>query len=87
MAGSTLAFPSAERRVYSPWRETWRRYRRHRLAVVSAVLLLVLIAAVVFGPFVWRISINDMCATPAVVSLGLDQAVESLTGAFSKDSP
>jgi len=27
-----------------------------------------------------RISINDMGATPAVVSLRLDQAVESLTG-------
>ncbi len=60
MAGSTLAFPSAERRAYSPWRETWRRYRRHRPATVSAVLLLVLILAVVFGPFVWRIPINEI---------------------------
>src|SRR3954464_6588555 len=61
MAGLTLASPSAERRpAWSPWRETWRRYRRHKLAVVSAVLLLVLIGAVVFGPFVWRVSINDI---------------------------
>src|SRR5690349_17822499 len=61
MAGLTLASPSAERRpAWSPWRETWRRYRRHKLAVVSAVLLLILIAAVVFGPFVWRVSINDI---------------------------
>jgi peptide/nickel transport system permease protein len=60
MAGSTLAFPSAERRAYSPWRETWRRYRRHRPATVSAVLLLVLIVAVVLGPFVWRIPINEI---------------------------
>jgi peptide/nickel transport system permease protein len=60
MAGSTLAFPSAERRAYSPWRETWRRYRRHRPATVSAVLLLVLILAVVLGPFVWRIPINEI---------------------------
>ncbi|MCC8970867.1 ABC transporter permease [Bradyrhizobium brasilense] len=60
MAGLTLASPSAERRGYSPWRETWRRYRRHRPAVVSAVLLLLLIAAVVIGPFVWRVSISDM---------------------------
>jgi len=60
MAGSTLAFPSAERRAYSPWRETWRRYRRHRPATVSAFLLLVLIVAVVFGPFVWRIPINEI---------------------------
>ena len=57
----TLASPSAERRpAWSPWRETWRRYRRHKLAVVSAVLLIVLIVAVAFGPFVWRVSINDI---------------------------
>ena len=60
MAGLTLASPSAERRGYSPWRETWRRYRRHRPAVFSAVLLLLLIVAVVIGPFVWRVSISDI---------------------------
>ncbi|WP_076866655.1 ABC transporter permease [Bradyrhizobium mercantei] len=60
MAGLTLASPSAERRGYSPLRETWRRYRRHKPAVVSAVLLLLLIAAVVIGPFVWRVSISDI---------------------------
>ena len=60
MAGLTLASPSAERRGFSPWRETWRRYRRHKLALVSAVLLLVLVLAVVFGPFVWRVPINEI---------------------------
>jgi peptide/nickel transport system permease protein len=60
MAGLTLASPSAERRRFSPWRETWRRYRRHRLAVTSAGLLLVLVVAVVFGPFVWRVPINEI---------------------------
>src|SRR4051794_41505238 len=60
MAGLTLASPSAERRVYSPWRETWRRYSRHKLAVVSAFLLLVLILAVVVGPFIWRVKIDDI---------------------------
>ncbi|QOZ32168.1 ABC transporter permease [Bradyrhizobium sp. CCBAU 53421] len=60
MAGLTLASPSAERRGYSPLRETWRRYRRHKPAVVSAVLLLLLITAVVIGPFVWRVSISDI---------------------------
>ncbi|QWG22591.1 ABC transporter permease [Bradyrhizobium sediminis] len=63
MAGLTLASPSAERRTYSPWRETWRRYRRHRPATVSAVLLLVLILAVVLGPFVWRVAINEIDIT------------------------
>jgi len=60
MAGLTLASRSVERRTYSPLREAWRRYRRHKLAVVSAVLLLVLILAVVFGPSVWRVSINEI---------------------------
>src|SRR5882672_6179640 len=60
MAGLTLASRSVERGGWSPWRETWRRYRRHKLAVVSAVLLLVLAAAVIFGPFVWRVGINEI---------------------------
>ncbi|MEH2490906.1 ABC transporter permease [Bradyrhizobium sp. AZCC 2230] len=60
MAGLTLASPSAERGVYSPWREMWRRFSRHKLAVVSAFLLLILILAVVVGPFIWRVSINDI---------------------------
>jgi peptide/nickel transport system permease protein len=60
MAGLTLASPSARRGVYSPWRETWRRFSRHKLAVVSAFLLLILILAVVTGPFIWRVSINDI---------------------------
>src|SRR3954449_3699497 len=59
-AGLPLASPSAERRTYSPWRETWRRYSRHKLAVVSAFLLLILILAVVLGPFIWRVKIDDI---------------------------
>jgi peptide/nickel transport system permease protein len=61
MDGLTLASPSAERRRrYSPWREAWRRYRRHRLAVVSAFLLATLILAVIAGPYLWHVSINDI---------------------------
>src|SRR6201996_5203801 len=61
MDGLTLASPSVERkRRFSPWREAWRRYRRHRLAVVSAFMLAILIVTVIAGPFVWRVSINDI---------------------------
>lgn len=38
----------------------WRRYSRHRLAVVSAVLFTALVTAVVIGPFVWPLAINDI---------------------------
>jgi peptide/nickel transport system permease protein len=44
----------------SPWSEAWRRFRKHKLAVVSAVLLGFLILAVLFGPLVWRVPINDI---------------------------
>ena len=44
----------------SPWQEAWRRFRRHRLAAASGIVLLLLIAAVVLGPFVWPVAINEI---------------------------
>jgi peptide/nickel transport system permease protein len=44
----------------SPWREAWRRFRRHRLAVASAVILLLLVAAIAIGPLLWRVPINEI---------------------------
>jgi len=44
----------------SPWRDAWRRFRRHRLAVVSAVVLIAMSLAVVLGPTLWPVSINDI---------------------------
>lgn len=72
MAGSTHASPTVDAapaaigqapvraRHVTPWTEAWRRFRRHRLAVASSVLLLLMILAVVVGPFVWRVQINDI---------------------------
>jgi len=68
MAGSTLASPSADPVVaaagpavsVSPGRETWRRFRRHRLAMASSVILTLLILGVVVGPWIWTIPINDI---------------------------
>ncbi|RDJ25441.1 ABC transporter permease [Bosea caraganae] len=68
MAGSTLASPSAEPAVaasargvsVSPARETWRRFRRHRLAMISALVLGMLILGVVVGPFLWPVAINEI---------------------------
>jgi peptide/nickel transport system permease protein len=68
MAGSTLASRIAElpsqagsgARYVSPMRETWRRFRRHRLAVASAAVLAVMLLAVAFGPLLWRVPINDI---------------------------
>jgi peptide/nickel transport system permease protein len=42
----------------SLWGETFRRFRRHRLAAFGAVVLLVMVVAVVTGPFVYRVPID-----------------------------
>ena len=51
MAGSTPASLTAE---------AWRRFRRHRLALVSLVFLLLMVALVLFGPLIWKLAINDI---------------------------
>jgi peptide/nickel transport system permease protein len=73
MAGLTRASLSAEAPVaaaapvetrqkarFSPWHEAWRRFRRHKLAVASAVVLLLIVAAITIGPLLWRLPINEI---------------------------
>ncbi|WP_047580762.1 ABC transporter permease [Bosea sp. ANAM02] len=68
MAGSTLASPSADPAAgaaaspasVSPGRETWRRFRRHRLAMASTVVLGLLILGVIVGPWLWPVAINEI---------------------------
>ena len=68
MAGSTLASPTGDAVVTAPARppaaspawETWRRFRRHKLAVASLVLLAFMILAVIFGRLLWPVAIDDI---------------------------
>jgi peptide/nickel transport system permease protein len=68
MAGLTLASPTADAaplggrpaRYVSPARETWRRFRRHRLAVSGLAILVLMMLAVALGPLVWRVPIDDI---------------------------
>jgi peptide/nickel transport system permease protein len=70
MVGSTPASPIAEAAiaVLAPaWarheslaREAWRRFRRHRLALISAGILTVMILVLVFGALIWPVAINDI---------------------------
>jgi peptide/nickel transport system permease protein len=48
------------RGVESLWSETWRRFRRHRLAIFGAAVLAVMVAAVLAGPMVYRVPINEI---------------------------
>src|SRR5215471_6179999 len=68
MAGLIPAFPSADQtgtlngqvRPFSPARDAWRRFCRHRLALVSLIILSVTVTAILLGPFVWTAAINDI---------------------------
>ena len=66
MAGSTPASVTAEAlaprppSATSPWHEAWRRFRRHKMALASLFVLAFMVAAVVVGPLVWRLAINDI---------------------------
>jgi peptide/nickel transport system permease protein len=49
-----------KRQRFSPWQEAWRRFRRHRLAVASAVVLMAMVAAIAIGPLIWTVPINEI---------------------------
>lgn len=72
MAGSIPASATAElsarRPVVSPATEAWRRFRRHRMAVLSLVVLAMMVLLVVLGPLVWRVPINDIDFTARLAS-------------------
>ena len=58
-APATIAEPRKTRSI-SPALETWRRFRRHVLAVTGAIVLLILVSGVLLGPYVWPVAINDI---------------------------
>jgi peptide/nickel transport system permease protein len=56
-----LAAPLREKRPYlSPRQESWRRFRRHRMAVVSLWVLGIIVFGVLFGSWIWRVPINEI---------------------------
>jgi len=76
MAGSTPASPTADaagglprtEKQVSLGMEAWRRFRRHRLALAGALILGVLAFAVVFGPWIWAVQINEIDFTARLQS-------------------
>jgi peptide/nickel transport system permease protein len=68
MAGSTLASPTASaaivergrRQLVSPGLQAWRRFRRHHLALAGTAVLAVMMLAVLLGPLLWWMPINEI---------------------------
>jgi len=59
-AEPTLAVSTRPLRGNSPWRETWRRFVRHRMAFVSLIVLGIIVLTVLIGPFIWTVPINEI---------------------------
>ena len=60
VAAPLVAETVRPRATVSPAAEAWRRFRKHRLAVVSLVVLLALVLGILLGPFLWRVPIDDI---------------------------
>ena len=50
-ATTPVAVQSRKARSISPALETWRRFRRHTLAVTGAIVLSILVLGVLVGPY------------------------------------
>jgi len=59
-AVSPAAAPARARGTESMRSEAWRRFRKHRLASFGAAILLVMVIAVIAGPFVYRVPIDEI---------------------------
>jgi peptide/nickel transport system permease protein len=66
MAGSTLASPSPDglstrpQRSVSLAQDIWRRFKRHKLALIGGFILLVIVVGVAIGPWIWKVPINEI---------------------------
>ena len=58
--GGSGSVAAARGASMSPWAEAWRRFQRHRLAFWSLWLLGLMVLAVLLGPLVYKVGINDI---------------------------
>jgi peptide/nickel transport system permease protein len=58
--GAAVVIRPTKQVRFSPMREAWRRFRKHRLAMMSTVILGFILVAVLLGPLVWRVPINEI---------------------------
>ena len=60
--GAAIAAPApgAARYNRSLVGDTWRRFRRHKLAVLGAFIYIAMVLVTIVGPLIWRTPINDI---------------------------
>src|SRR5690625_6506889 len=50
-------------KTISPWRETWREFRRNRIALVGMIIVLFFIFLAIFATFLAKEGINEQVMT------------------------
>ncbi|TAJ37093.1 MAG: ABC transporter permease [Reyranella sp.] len=60
VAAVAAAAPARKRQPFSPWQEAWRRFRRHKMALFSGIALALIVGAVLLGPLLWPVPINEI---------------------------
>lgn len=48
----------SQEKPFSPGLDAWRRFRRHKMAMISLVVLSLMVVIVIVGPFIWTTPIN-----------------------------
>jgi peptide/nickel transport system permease protein len=72
----------------SQWQLAWRKFRRHRLAMVGLILLGVLIAIAIIGPFIYTYDFREIPDVDQVVSIGRPPSLDhpmGETGGLQRD--
>src|SRR5262245_54812758 len=53
------------------WGDAWRRFRKHKLAMAGAAVLLFFILAVLLGPLLWRVDREEIDFAASMASSSL----------------
>ena len=69
--GAALEGLRLRQKPRSLWSDAWRQFRRHKLAMAGTVVITLLVAMTLLGPFLWRTPIDtiDFAASKAAPSL------------------
>ena len=58
--GAQTVTETARAKPISLGQDIWRRFKRHRLAVLGMVILFVIVVGVIVGPWIWTVPINEI---------------------------
>ena len=57
---SDAVIEAARPKPISLSQDIWRRFKRHRLALLGTVILFIIVVGVIIGPWIWTVPINEI---------------------------